>query len=67
MRLRQILNNFVSNAIKFTSKGTIEIEAQLIERVDAQDRVRFLVKDTGIGISADNQQQLFQPFKYRSS
>ena len=62
VRLRQILNNFVSNAIKFTSKGTIEIEAQLIERVDAEDRVRFSVKDTGIGISAENQQQLFQPF-----
>ena len=62
LRLRQILNNFVSNAIKFTAKGTIEIEAQLIERLDAEDRVRFSVKDTGIGISAENQQQLFQPF-----
>ena len=61
-RLRQILNNFVSNAIKFTSKGSIEIEAKLIERVDAEDRVRFLVKDTGIGVSHENQRQLFQPF-----
>ncbi len=61
-RLRQILSNFVSNAIKFTSKGTIEITAELIERVDAQDRVRFSVKDTGIGISVENQRQLFQPF-----
>ncbi len=62
LRLRQILNNFVSNAIKFTAKGTIEIRAELIERVDAEDRVRLSVKDTGIGISAENQQQLFQPF-----
>ena len=61
-RLRQILNNFVSNAIKFTSKGTIEITAELIERVDAEDRVRLSVKDTGIGISPENQRQLFQPF-----
>ena len=61
-RLRQILNNFVSNAIKFTSNGIIEIKAELIERVDAEDRVRFSVKDTGIGISPENQRQLFQPF-----
>jgi PAS domain S-box-containing protein len=61
-RLRQILNNFVSNAIKFTSKGTIEIKAELIEHVDAEDRVRLSVKDTGIGISPENQRQLFQPF-----
>ena len=61
-RLRQILNNFVSNAIKFTSRGTIEIRADLIERVDAEDRVRLSVKDTGIGISPENQRQLFQPF-----
>ena len=62
VRLRQILNNFVSNAIKFTSQGTIEIKAELIERADGEDRVRFSVKDTGIGISAENQQRLFQPF-----
>jgi len=62
LRLRQILNNFVSNALKFTSQGTIEIKAELIERVDGEDRVRFSVKDTGIGISAQNQRQLFQPF-----
>jgi PAS domain S-box-containing protein len=62
-RLRQILSNFVSNAIKFTSEGIIEIKADLIERVDAEDRVRFSVKDTGIGISPENQQQLFQPFR----
>ena len=62
-RLRQILNNFVSNAIKFTSQGTIEIKADLIERVDAEDRVRFSVKDTGIGISLENQRQLFEPFR----
>jgi len=61
-RLRQILNNFVSNAIKFTSKGTIGIKAELIGRVDAEDRVRLSVKDTGIGISPENQRQLFQPF-----
>ncbi|MGH8613328.1 MAG: ATP-binding protein [Gammaproteobacteria bacterium] len=62
LRLRQILNNFVSNAFKFTSKGYIEIKAERVERRDGEDRVRFSVKDTGIGISPENQKQLFQPF-----
>ena len=67
VRLRQILNNFVSNALKFTSKGSVAIRAELIERVDGQDRVRFSVKDTGIGISAENQQRLFKPFSQAES
>ncbi|MGI8894473.1 MAG: ATP-binding protein [Casimicrobiaceae bacterium] len=62
LRLRQILNNFVSNAIKFTHQGYIEIKAELVERADGKDRVRFCVQDTGIGISAEGREQLFQPF-----
>jgi two-component system, NarL family, sensor histidine kinase EvgS len=62
MRLRQILNNFVSNALKFTAKGRIEIKAELIGRADGEDRVRFSVIDTGIGISPEDQARLFQPF-----
>ena len=62
MRLRQILNNFVSNALKFTAKGRIEIKAELMERTAGEDRVRFSVTDTGIGISPEDQARLFQPF-----
>jgi len=62
LRLRQILNNFVSNALKFTQEGQVEIAADLIERKDGKDVVRFSVKDTGIGISKENQDKLFQPF-----
>ena len=62
MRLRQILNNFVSNALKFTSKGHIEIKAELLGRAGGEDRVRFSVTDTGIGISPEDQVRLFQPF-----
>jgi signal transduction histidine kinase/CheY-like chemotaxis protein/HPt (histidine-containing phosphotransfer) domain-containing protein len=62
VRLRQILGNFVSNAIKFTSKGSIEINAELVERADGADRLRFLVTDTGIGVSSEDQSLLFQPF-----
>ena len=62
LRLRQILNNFASNAIKFTAEGHVEIRAELLERRGAADNVRFSVTDTGIGISPENQQKLFQPF-----
>ena len=62
MRLRQILNNFVSNALKFTEKGRIEIRADLVWRADGEERVRFSVTDTGIGISEEDQARLFQPF-----
>lgn len=62
VRLRQILNNFVSNAIKFTSEGWIDINVQWLGRAQGQESLRFEVKDTGIGISPGDQQRLFQPF-----
>lgn len=62
VRLRQILNNFVSNAIKFTSEGWIDINVQWLGRAEGQESLRFEVKDTGIGISPEDQQRLFQPF-----
>ena len=62
VRLQQILNNFVSNAIKFTARGEIAIRAELAERRDAEDCVRFTVEDSGIGISREEKERLFQPF-----
>jgi signal transduction histidine kinase/CheY-like chemotaxis protein/HPt (histidine-containing phosphotransfer) domain-containing protein len=62
LRLQQILNNLVSNAIKFTSKGSVEIAADLVERKDDADVVRISVTDTGIGIAPEAQAALFQPF-----
>ena len=62
MRLRQILNNFVSNALKFTENGHIEIRAEYLGSADGEERVRFSVTDTGIGISQADQARLFQPF-----
>ena len=58
LRISQILINLVGNAIKFTAKGSIKID---IARVD-ENIVRFTVKDTGIGISAQEQHKLFQSF-----
>ena len=62
LRLRQILNNLVSNALKFTRKGRVEIRADLRGRDESVERIRFSVSDTGIGITAENQALLFQPF-----
>ena len=59
LRLRQILNNLFSNAIKFTDTGQVSINITLTD--DAQ-RIRFAVRDTGIGISKEAQLRLFQSF-----
>ena len=62
LRLRQVLGNLISNALKFTNEGEVEVSAELIERANGQDRIRFYVKDTGIGISPENQQRLFTAY-----
>lgn len=59
IRLRQILVNLVSNAIKFTDAGQVEIRARLLE--DAE-MLEFAISDTGIGMSADQVSKLFEPF-----
>jgi signal transduction histidine kinase/CheY-like chemotaxis protein/CHASE3 domain sensor protein/HPt (histidine-containing phosphotransfer) domain-containing protein len=62
VRLQQVLGNFTSNAIKFTESGEVSIRAVLTDRREGEDYVRFDVEDTGIGISAEQQARLFQPF-----
>ncbi len=63
LRVLQILDNLVSNALKFTAEGSVEIWAELLERAEGIDTVCFSVKDTGIGIEAEAQARLFQPFE----
>ncbi|WP_413290575.1 response regulator [Bdellovibrio sp. HCB337] len=58
-RLRQILLNMISNAIKFTQKGTVKLE---IGWEEATKSFRFRVRDTGVGISQEQAEKLFQPF-----
>jgi signal transduction histidine kinase/CheY-like chemotaxis protein/HPt (histidine-containing phosphotransfer) domain-containing protein len=62
LRLRQVLGNFVSNAIKFTERGRIDVAVELQSRDGDRDRVCFRVSDTGIGVDKDAQARLFQPF-----
>ncbi|WP_242448785.1 ATP-binding protein [Burkholderia metallica] len=62
LRLRQILFNLVSNAIKFTESGEVGIRVEVIDYRDACQRVRFTVHDTGIGITPAQLQCLFAPF-----
>ena len=62
VRLRQILLNLLSNAIKFTAAGSIEIKVELASFTQNEYEVRFAVSDHGIGMTADQQAKLFQPF-----
>ena len=67
LRLSQVLNNFVSNAIKFTQRGEIELRAELLEQLESGERIRFSVRDTGIGIAKDVQQRLFQRYRQENA
>ncbi len=61
-RLGQVLLNLLTNAIKFTERGGVALRAQLLESGADWLLARFEVADTGIGIGADDQRDLFQPF-----
>ncbi|MEO0898388.1 MAG: ATP-binding protein [Bacteroidota bacterium] len=62
VRFDQILNNLVSNAIKFTNEGSIKIQTEVLQKKDKQVRLKFLVTDTGIGISEDKLTSIFSNF-----
>ena len=63
LRLRQVLTNLISNAIKFTSQGKITVKVTLLEKqADRRARLYFEVRDTGIGISKSQQLHLFKAF-----
>jgi signal transduction histidine kinase/CheY-like chemotaxis protein len=62
VRLGQVLNNLISNAIKFTSDGTITIEVLLNKIINDQVEVYFSVTDSGIGIEASKLQLIFERF-----
>lgn len=63
IRLGQMLNNLISNAIKFTDKGEVTLVIKLLQLEDRRALIRFTVKDTGMGIPLDLQDSVFESFK----
>lgn len=66
-RLRQILQNLLSNSIKFTSEGRVSTTANIIGRTADTLTVEFVVQDTGIGIDDSVRSKLFRPFSQADS
>ncbi len=62
LRLRQILNNFMSNAVKFTDQGSISLRLRFVDSSAGSESLVFEVQDTGIGVAPENQVRLFEPF-----
>ncbi len=62
VRLRQVLTNLISNAVKFTERGSISVSVRRVGETTSQHQLRFEVRDTGIGIAADAQSRLFHAF-----
>lgn len=62
LRIRQILLNLASNAVKFSQKGAVYISANLLDSKDETLLIEFKVTDTGIGLSEDTIERLFQPY-----
>ena len=66
-RLRQILLNLLNNAIKFTAAGSIAVNVTKEPATDGRERIRFAVRDTGIGIADEQQSRLFAAFSQADS
>ena len=62
VRIRQILANLITNAIKFTEKGSVTIKIIVLEKTEKSVRLRMEVNDTGIGIAEEAQRKLFNSF-----
>ncbi len=67
IRLVQVLNNLIDNAIKFTNKGSVRVNIDLQDIGSKQVSIHFLVKDTGIGIPKNKQQHVFNRFTQAGS
>lgn len=63
MRLRQVILNLMSNALKFTSKGKISVNIHLVSEDRKSTAIEFLITDTGIGITQDRLEHIFKNFE----
>ena len=61
VRLRQVLTNLIGNAIKFTSEGSVTLDVEMVE-VQGSPKIKFSISDTGIGMTSEQQQKIFDPF-----
>jgi len=66
-RLTQVLNNLVSNAIKFTEEGQVKLATRIVNETASTITILFSIEDTGIGIAADKQEYIFDMFTQASS
>ncbi|SEJ09649.1 Signal transduction histidine kinase [Propionispira arboris] len=62
LRLGQVITNLVNNALKFTAKGEVAIRVKQLQETDARIQLQFTIRDTGIGLSSQEVDKLFQPF-----
>lgn len=66
-RLRQVIQNLISNALKFTETGSVEIGLDRLSTEGGYDRINIFIRDTGIGLSQDAKGKLFQKFTQADS
>jgi signal transduction histidine kinase/HPt (histidine-containing phosphotransfer) domain-containing protein len=66
-RLSQILNNLISNAIKFTSEGAITVSVHLLKQNQRNIQLKYIVQDTGVGIDPKNHKRIFEVFTQADS
>jgi two-component system, sensor histidine kinase len=62
LRLCQVLNNIIGNAIKFTNSGNVTLSYRVVNNKDAQQTIEFTIKDSGIGIAANKLDSIFDSF-----
>jgi two-component system, sensor histidine kinase and response regulator len=62
LRLSQVLLNLTNNAVKFTQRGHVAVQARVVEHIDDSVRVRFAIEDTGVGLTPEQASRLFRPF-----
>ena len=67
LRLEQVLANLVSNAIKFTDQGTVQVWVERLDVNASSAHLRFVVRDTGVGIASEALETLFRPFTQADS
>ncbi|MBF0437050.1 MAG: PAS domain S-box protein [Magnetococcales bacterium] len=67
LRLGQVLINLVNNAIKFTESGSVTVQTRVLHRTEQEIRLEFVVQDTGVGMTPEQQHGLFSPFTQADS